>query len=1174
VSSGTSAPTESGEPAEPYVYVFFAGSDDDGSDDDLDAERRDAIVENLALLGIPISPDDVFDPDITDFDDQETAKLSNAAAALIFWSRNADGELTTVAANIISDRAVVAELDHVAQRFNRLPRSLDRHYRLGPGPRTVDMADWTGDPQDPLLLHLADELRAVMDKSVSRAGGLSTNAHQVLARSSGRLRGRSDVPPMPHDVPPSPTDVLLEALNYSPSHGGVGTELLLVLSQRQGVHPGELLDQVFLGRREEPDSRSITAGPPLDALLDLAERCAVQVSGHAEIHLRHLLAAAVLSDSPSVDGDALARLGTSAAELPGTLLGVLRVARIGDSIEAWERLLAVSLAGGFDRDLVDPATAISRDGDDLGYGVWAAMFASVIADKTTRMPVSIGLFGQWGSGKSTFMGLLRGEIAELCGRPGYVRDVVPIVFNAWHYADANLWASLGDEIFRALADALKPSDEREQSVQEQEAALLREITEQRSLAEDARARREQAERVAKAAAERLATQQREARGDRQVSARDLVSALVDSSEARSAAQQEADRAWQLLGISDDVERGEMLAGQLDGISQDGRALRSLLGWRMTWGLAGVSLAGLLLTLAAHVFADEWGAWLRGVGTWLRHYGGFTTLAGVLASATVLAGRFRTGLAALRSAAALAAGKADKKANTEVAAARDRLRAAQTRERATDAEAERVSANLAGLEGQLAGLAPGRRMYTFLAERAASGDYAGQLGLVSIIRKDLEHLVKVLHEHHGRLDRRAGATSEGDQPTAPEPRRIDRIVLYIDDLDRCPPRQVVEVLQAVHLLLALDLFVVVVGVDPRWLVRALCEQYPGILTDNAARSATESAQGFAGKDAAGGDVGEAVPSDYLQKIFNIPFALPAFRGDQLEQLVRRLANNPAATVTDQGGVLRGGVSRFGDPRGATPASTLTGTTADSGSRASTPDDPDADPGTDTARRNTTTGDAAPAISAEPGSQVAAIQAASPLAAGSRTGGTRSAASAAAAPQRLNEEELRFLGGLGPFIRTPRDAKRLFNVYRLLRSTRDLSPASAFLGGDYQAVAMLLAMLNQDSHVFGRATDALSRPESGVTGGLTQATVGAENWAGFAAGLIPEPETSPDGVTRPDSAWRNRIVGEIPAADLAAWSRMADAVRDTSNLVTLPDLTAFRVWTPHVRRFSYLLLTSTR
>ena len=624
--------------------------------------------------------------------------------------------------------------------------------------------------------------------------------------------------------------------------------------------------------------------------------------------------------------------------------------------------------------------------------------------------------------------------------------------------------------------------------------------------------------------------------------------------------------------------GAYLSGtfQLDGISQDGRALRSLLGWRMTWVLAGVCLAGLLLTLAAHVFADEWGMWLHGVGTWLQRYGGLSTLAGVLASVAVLAGRFRTGLAALRSAAALAVDKADKRANTEVAAARDRLRAAQAREQAAEAEVKRVSANLVGLEDQMAGLAPGRRMYTFLAERAASGDYAGQLGLVSVIRKDLEHLVKVLHEHHSRLDRRGGTTTEQGQPAAPEPRRIDRIVLYIDDLDRCPPRQVVEVLQAVHLLLALDLFVVVVGVDPRWLVRALREQYTSILTDNAARS-PENGAGYAGKDAArSNDVGEAVPADYLQKIFNIPFALPVFHGGQLEQLVRRLANNPAATVADQRGLPSDGdgLSRVDDPGDATPATTTSGTRGDSESRAGRSDAPDADPGTDTARRDTTTSEAAPAIRAEPGSQVAAIRAASPRAAGSRTAGTGPAASVVTVPQRLNEEELRFLGGLGPFIRTPRDAKRLFNVYRLLRSTRDLSPASAFLGGEYQAVAMLLAMLNQDSHVFAQATEAPARPESGVTGGLAQETEGVENWAGFAAGLIPEQETGPDGGTRPDGAWRNRVVGEIPAADLAAWSRMADAVRETSVLLTLPDLAAFRVWTPHVRRFSYLLFTSTR
>ena len=64
----------------------------------------------------------------------------------------------------------------------------------------------------------------------------------------------------------------------------------------------------------------------------------------------------------------------------------------------------------------------------------------------------------------------------------------------------------------------------------------------------------------------------------------------------------------------------------------------------------------------------------------------------------------------------------------------------------------------------------------------------------------------------------GTTRDGDDrdDDAPEwdTRPIERIVLYIDDLDRCPPERVVEVLQAVHLLLAFELFVVVVAVDAR------------------------------------------------------------------------------------------------------------------------------------------------------------------------------------------------------------------------------------------------------------------------------------------------------------------------------------------------------------------------
>jgi hypothetical protein len=53
----------------------------------------------------------------------------------------------------------------------------------------------------------------------------------------------------------------------------------------------------------------------------------------------------------------------------------------------------------------------------------------------------------------------------------------------------------------------------------------------------------------------------------------------------------------------------------------------------------------------------------------------------------------------------------------------------------------------------------------------------------------------------------------------------RIVLYIDDLDRCEPAKVVEVLQAVNMLLTFQLFVVMVAVDARWLSRSLEKQYP-------------------------------------------------------------------------------------------------------------------------------------------------------------------------------------------------------------------------------------------------------------------------------------------------------------------------------------------------------------
>jgi hypothetical protein len=135
----------------------------------------------------------------------------------------------------------------------------------------------------------------------------------------------------------------------------------------------------------------------------------------------------------------------------------------------------------------------------------------------------------------------------------------------------------------------------------------------------------------------------------------------------------------------------------------------------------------------------------------------------------------------------------------------------------------------------------------IRKRVAEATYHEQLGLISLIRQDLESLSDLLAPSH-----------EADDA---DPRRrsdIDRIVLYIDDLDRCPPERVVEVLQAVHLLLAFPLFVVVVGVDSRWLLTSLQRHYRHLLE--------------AGEEPGRLQEWEATPSDYLEKIFQLPLAL--------------------------------------------------------------------------------------------------------------------------------------------------------------------------------------------------------------------------------------------------------------------------------------------------------------
>lgn len=157
------------------------------------------------------------------------------------------------------------------------------------------------------------------------------------------------------------------------------------------------------------------------------------------------------------------------------------------------------------------------------------------------------------------------------------------------------------------------------------------------------------------------------------------------------------------------------------------------------------------------------------------------------------------------------------------------------------------------ERQLAVSTPRRVLSEFITDRINSDDYRSHLGVPALVRRDLERLSQLVAAHRDNPD---------DDPT-PDEYAIDRIVLYIDDLDRCPTELVVKVLEAVHLLLAFPLFVVVVAVDSRWLASSLRENYPQL----------------SGQD--------AVPEDYLEKIFQVPFWVRPLGTDVRQQMLRGL-----------------------------------------------------------------------------------------------------------------------------------------------------------------------------------------------------------------------------------------------------------------------------------------------
>jgi hypothetical protein len=134
--------------------------------------------------------------------------------------------------------------------------------------------------------------------------------------------------------------------------------------------------------------------------------------------------------------------------------------------------------------------------------------------------------------------------------------------------------------------------------------------------------------------------------------------------------------------------------------------------------------------------------------------------------------------------------------------------------------------------------------------AARPNFRDRIGFMADIKSEIDFVTELLKEQ-----------SQG---------KPIRVVVFIDDLDRCPPSKAVEVLEAIMLLLSEDNspFYVFLGLDARVLVKAVEERYGRALVE----------AGISGYE-------------YLDKIVQIPFTIPATDEDGIKNYIHSLLPRP-------------------------------------------------------------------------------------------------------------------------------------------------------------------------------------------------------------------------------------------------------------------------------------------
>lgn len=528
-----------------------------------------------------------------------------------------------------------------------------------------------------------------------------------------------------------------------------------------------------------------------------------------------------------------------------------------------------------------------------------AAFSRVIAAKNFLPPLAIALFGKWGSGKSFFMRKLKEQIEELSAQQGgthFCSGIAQVHFNAWSYMDTNLWASMVTRIFEGLQQYISNDTKAKDSKKAIEKALNSKLNSTTQELERLQIEKNLVDsQLSDLQSKKTTLKEHLDKKIKSIKENTLLALLkkVDTTfnvetKIKTALENNPSMKQNIEEFSQIVPKeywktpDELYEQTTSTVTFLKYFFDAKNWWRnILWMLGiiiiiiGVPLAvsyiGAVVGLTDLSLSPETWSLLTIVGgLTIRGINTYTKMQPLVAS-----------FWEIRKDYAIQKEKATQTFEQEQKALAEEVENIRREIETLNHQITLTTQQKTTLQFKLDNALSTEALYSFIERKSESKDYAKHLGIISTIRKDFEILSELFTDHTSEVKKLDKETTKRFLKLFNHP--LERIILYIDDLDRCPEERVVEVLEAVNLLMAYPLFVVVVGVDPRWVKNALYKRHQLQFTSQNENNNLEV----------------ITPSAYLEKIFQVPFNLKKASDSSVKFMLKTLAETkPLSVLTSE------------------------------------------------------------------------------------------------------------------------------------------------------------------------------------------------------------------------------------------------------------------------------------